>query len=94
MGLCQVTTDDYKEICIRVDTHDGEHDFRANTAGWIPPVNEGIERQPPELTDSEKLEYIYQVAVKIDAAVREVLPQVGPFLESVSKNPMLKMFLR
>lgn len=47
-----------------------------------------------ELTDSEKIEYVYQVAVKVDAAVREVLPQVGPILESVSKNPMLKMFLR
>jgi hypothetical protein len=48
----------------------------------------------PELTDSEKIEYMYQVAVKLDAAVREVLPQVAPILESVSKNPMLKMFMR
>lgn len=46
------------------------------------------------MTDSEKIEYVYQVALKVDAAVREVLPQVGPMLEGIQKNPMLKMFLR
>jgi hypothetical protein len=48
----------------------------------------------PEVTDSEKLDYIYSVALKVDAAVREVLPQVAPMLESIQKNPMLKMFLK
>jgi hypothetical protein len=48
----------------------------------------------PELTDSEKLQYLYQVAVRADKLLTELAPQVGPLLESVAKNPMLKMFMR
>jgi hypothetical protein len=48
----------------------------------------------PLMTDSEKIEYLYQVAVRADKLLTELAPQVGPILESVSKNPMLKMFMR
>ena len=55
------------------------------------PITAGADR---ELTDSEKINYLFEVAVKADKLMQEVAPQIVPLLESVSKNPMLKMFLR
>jgi hypothetical protein len=49
---------------------------------------------PDNISDSEKLEFLYQTALKADALMKEIGPQIGPILEGVSKNPMLKMFLR
>lgn len=50
--------------------------------------------EPAALTDSEKLDFLYAVAVKADKLLTEVGPQIVPILEGVSKNPMMKMFLR
>jgi hypothetical protein len=47
-----------------------------------------------ELTDSQKIDFLYQTALKADALMKDIEPQLGPLLEGVSKNPMLKMFLR
>jgi len=47
-----------------------------------------------ELTRDEKVDYIFSIAQRADGLIREVGPQVGPLLESLSSNPMLKMFLR
>jgi hypothetical protein len=68
------------------DTHGNP--FRYCSCGWME------EAKSVELTDSQKLEFLYQVAVKADKLMQEIGPQVGPILESASKNPMLKMFMR
>lgn len=53
-----------------------------------------VQGEHVELTDSEKLEFLYSVALKVDKLVTELAPQIGPLLDGVAKNPMLKMFLR
>jgi hypothetical protein len=47
-----------------------------------------------EPTDSEKLEFLYQTAVKADKLMSEIGPQLVPMLEGIAKNPMLKMFMK
>jgi hypothetical protein len=59
----------------------------------IPFVVEEVPIETP-MTDSEKLEYIYQIALKTDQTLKELAPQIAPMIEGISKNPMLKMFLR
>jgi len=46
------------------------------------------------ITDSEKLEFLYQVALKADKALSEIMPQVEPLLKGLQSNPMLRMFLK
>jgi hypothetical protein len=47
----------------------------------------------PDVTDFEKLDFIYGVALEAKALIEEIKPQVAPLLASLEKNPMLKMFL-
>jgi hypothetical protein len=42
----------------------------------------------------EKIDYLFDVAKKVEKLVDELGPQVGPILASVAGNPMLKMFMR
>jgi hypothetical protein len=68
------------------DTHGNP--FRYCSCGWM---------EEPEVkvpTDSEKLEFLYQVALKADKLMKDVGPQLIPMLEGIQKNPMLKMFLK
>ena len=46
------------------------------------------------LTDAEKLDYVYNIAVKAEKLMEEIAPQIGPMLQSIQNNPMLKMFMR
>lgn len=52
------------------------------------------EPEKVEFTDSEKLEFLFQVALKADKLMKEIGPQLIPMLEGIQKNPMLKMFLK
>lgn len=74
------------KLCPISDTHGNP--FRYCSCGWM----ETVEESGP--TDAEKLDFLYQVALKADALMKDIGPQLGPLLEGVSKNPMLKMFLR
>lgn len=53
-----------------------------------------MELETTEPTDSEKLDFLYQVALKADKLMQDVGPQLIPMLEGIQKNPMLKMFLK
>lgn len=46
------------------------------------------------MSQAEKVDYLFTVAVKADKLLTELAPQIGPLLEGITKNPMLKMFLR
>ena len=86
------------ENCPERNYHDNGP-FRYCACGWM----EGTETESLEAhvaedthggpTDSEKLEFLYQVALKADKLMQEIGPQLIPMLEGIQKNPMLKMFL-
>ena len=62
--------------------------FRYCACGWTE------EPATPVLTDAEKLDYVYNIAVKAEKLMEEIAPQIGPMLQSIQNNPMLKMFMR
>lgn len=46
-----------------------------------------------ELTDAEKLDYLYQVALKVGALVASITPQQVEQVQKLQRNPFLsKMF--
>lgn len=58
------------------------------------PLMERVAMDGCFVRDAEKLEFLFQVALKADKLMQDVGPQLIPMLEGIQKNPMLKMFLR
>ncbi len=47
----------------------------------------------PELTTDEKVDYLFRTFRELEPLLRGAAEQVGPMLESVSKNKLLKGML-
>ena len=58
------------------------------------PLMERVAMEGHFVRDTEKIEFLYQVALKADKLMQDVGPQLLPMLEGIAKNPMLKMFMK